>query len=481
MSRLASRRAKDTTKFRLSGDYSKLYTSLVQQLAPGVTGIDGLPGYRGRFDTEEGFTTDFRSKQWGVALHVDQELDFAKLVSITSYRSSKGTYNTDLDNTPAPVFSGIVHQRTNDFTQELQLLSNSGSDVKWVLGAFYFHGKAGNDPVNLAGAPAAPFPYVDMYGIQKVNSGSIYGQATKELFAATNLTVGLRYTNEKVSINGRIDAPGAGTIFVQPTQSQKLSRLTWRVALDHDFSNDIKGYISYNRGIKSGGFNLFLPTSEFKPETLDSYEAGLKTELFDRHLRLNMAGFYYDYKNIQVTTIQSGGTTSGNAAKARIYGVDFDFMARLGKLNLSGGGSYLNGRYRQYPGAIYYPQSPMDPLPSPVPNDAAGNPTTYTPKWTANAQADYTIPASFGDVTLSGSVAYFSGSSADPFNTIRNPSYTLLNSSVSWKVSDNLSARLWVRNITDANYVSARFASAFGTIQLPAPPRTYGGTISFEF
>ena len=136
--------------------------------------------------------------------------------------------------------------------------------------------------------------------------------------------------------------------------SLTIKKPTWRFALDHQFGPDVLGYISYNRGIKSGGFNILSPANPaYLPERLDAYEAGLKTELFDHHLRLNAGGFYYDYSNLQVTQFVGLSQSVVNGAKARIYGLDVDFTARLTTdLSLSGGFELLHATFTDYKNAV---------------------------------------------------------------------------------------------------------------------------------
>lgn len=85
------------------------------------------------------------------------------------------------------------------------------------------------------------------------------------------------------------------------------------------------------RGFKSGVYNLTNPVQPVvKPETLDAFELGVKSDLLDRRLRLNVAGFYYQYKNIQLFQVTARETVLGNAAKAKLYGVDVDVVASFG-------------------------------------------------------------------------------------------------------------------------------------------------------
>ena len=124
----------------------------------------------------------------------------------------------------------------------------------------------------------------------------------------------------------------AGFPAPQPAEDEAktFNKLTWRLALDHRFSDEVLGYVSYNRGFKSGSFAPnTVPILTLRPETLDAYEAGLKTDLFDRRVRFNIAGFYYEQKNLQVNQILSGVLEVYNASGARSYGFDADVQARV--------------------------------------------------------------------------------------------------------------------------------------------------------
>jgi iron complex outermembrane receptor protein len=476
------------TEIRLEGDYSYTRNDLVYQTPQGLIAEDGQIGWLGKYITRNNnpyFTT---SKQYGGSLKIDRDLGFGRLVSISSYHKAEGLVVGDDDQTPLPLINYILNQPTSNYSQELQLLSPKQSKIQWAVGAFYFHDHAGFLPGTLSGTAFAPLTFFSYTGDQKVQSISVYGQATAPILPATNLTLGIRYTNDKAKFFGNL-VSDPGVLIPTEHESFSSNKPTWRVALDHKFSPDILGYLSYNRGVKSGGYNLFVPATSFAPEQLDAYEAGLKTELFDRKLRLNLASFYYNYKNIQVTIDEEAALSVANAAAARIYGLDFDFQAKLFKnLSISGGGSYLNGKYKSYDNAVYYPPSVFDgvpaniaPLIAPGGKGATGFPTVYTPKWTGNVQADYLVPTSIGDFTLSGSLAYYDGANSTAYGEARLPRYTLVNSSLNWKITQNWGATLWVKNLTNAYYMNALIATGNGNQQLPALPRTFGGSVSVKF
>src|SRR3546814_8509937 len=101
------------------------------------------------------------------------------------------------------------------------------------------------------------------------------------------------------------------TLVLDPERTKTLvsKKPTWRLSLDYQFSPEILGYLSYNRGVKSGGFALGTSPSNnlgYQPEQLNAYEGDLKTELFDRKLIFNTASFYYDFKKLQVQPVDPG-------------------------------------------------------------------------------------------------------------------------------------------------------------------------------
>jgi iron complex outermembrane receptor protein len=251
--------------------------------------------------------------------------------------------------------------------------------------------------------------------------------------------------------------------------------------LDHEFAPEVNVYASYNRGIKSGGFAVFEPGSKgYAPEQLDAYEVGVKTDLFGHKLFLNISGFYYDYKNIQVTQAGVGFVDTVNAAAARIYGLDMDFQAAVtDRLRVSGGLGLLNSKFTKFDNAVTYGPNAGPAIIIP---DASGNHTPLSSPVSGNLTAEYTLPTSVGDFRIGGTVSYNDGSYMDVGNRLRYPSYTLVNAYIGWKdVNKHLGARLWVNNLTNETYYIQRYTTALGDLQMQAPPRTVGGTLSVNF
>ena len=240
-------------------------------------------------------------------------------------------------------------------------------------------------------------------------------------------------------------------------------------------------YASYNRGFKSGGFNAAAPTDPaYKPEKLDAYEVGIKSDLFDRHLRFNVAGFYYNYRNLQVIKYTGTVTTIYNGASARVYGLDADFEARLNSnFSLSGGLTLLHDRFTDFPAAVIATQVPGGVITTI--GSAKGNRLPQTPDIAGNISADYHLPTSFGEVGLNVSYSYNDGYFTQPDNNLRQPSYNTVAATLRIELHNGLGLRLWGRNLTNALIAQNLSAGQFNSVVSYAAPRTFGATLTGKF
>jgi iron complex outermembrane recepter protein len=482
-----------TTEIRLTADYSRLNsTGTDYQLREGVIGADGVTSNPGKRKTNTDYKNIGDNDIYGASLRVDQDLDFARLVSISGYRHVKGNFHLDQDATPLPLVRADINQFAESYSQEVQLLSPKSSKIDWLLGGYYFHAKYAYTPLTIAGLAAAPLPSIDLFGSQKTDSYSAYGQVTYPILENTKITAGLRYTHEKQGTNGRTESggvvfphapnalcPGATT---DCPQTQSINKLTWRVAIDQQFSDDVLGYLSYNRGIKSGGFNMInAGTPGYRPEILDAYEAGLKMQFLDRRVRLNMAAFIYDYQDIQVFNITGGGAVlTTNAAAARVHGFDGDLTIKASQnLTISAGLGILDGKYTDFPNATFTPASPLQGGQTVV--DATGNRMIYAPKVSGNFTVDYRVPTSMGEFGINASVSQRGKVYVSAANRLAIPSYAVVNGTLSWTSNDeHFGVQVWARNLFNKDYYINRTEQALGDIQFLAPPRTIGVTLSVK-
>ncbi len=477
-------------QFRLILDYAVTHYIPNYTLAPGTTPL-GPPSHPVPSQDIVGIYQPFGdTHSGGASFQVRDDVGFAQLVSISAYRRAVAVSQSSAQLTSDPDFSisTIVGERNSQISQEFQLLSLPNSSINWATGTYLYADNAGfSPPVNVTGALAAPFSYVDIYDIQKAYSAAFYGQATVTITTDTELTVGARYTVERRDFRGvqTVGIPGYGSEAVDDAEHALYKTPTWRVALDHHFTPDLMGYVSYNRGFKSGGFNDDLvPTVAFKPETLDAYELGGKSTLLDGRVSVDTAAFLYNYKNIQAIEYGSNGLEFiYNAASARLYGIDLAGKVKLFQyLTLTPAVELLNTEYTSFPNA-----ADSTPLPGGgtayTTASAKGHELPLAPKVTYSLSADYLVPCGvYGDVTVSATYAYDDGFFGEPDNRLHQPAYHVLDSQIAWKsYSGVYSVRLWGKNLTNAEYTTSIGSQPNGDFAVFAPPRTYGVTVSTSF
>ena len=299
---------------------------------------------------------------------------------------------------------------------------------------------------------------------------------------ATSLTTGVRYTSDRQSVVG-----GAYNNFGQlagttADQHATFNKPTWRAALDHNFTPDLMSYVSYNRGFKSGVYNATAPKDPaVNPSVIDAYELGVKSQWLGGRVRLNGAAYYYKYNGVQLSLTIGPATHLLNAAKAQVKGADLDFeIIPVDRLTFSGGVSYADSKYTDFPNAPYARQNPAGGFLI-TPADGSGNRLIYTPVWTFTTGAQYSIPTQYGTYGMAVNYAYSGGYFGDPANVFFQPSYHLVNTSLDWTSSnDKWNVRLWAKNLNDAHYyIQYAFYSQTATAS-PAPPRTFGITLDYK-
>ena len=498
----------DNTEIRLSGNYAKTVNSGINgQPVPGARTLPftGGLGYPGRFNNWSDHKSVGKSEIRAVALHVNHDFDAFHFVNISSYNKTTGFANVDVDLSPAPLLSADFDQSSKTFTQEIQLQSPASSKLQWVVGGYYYHRDV-SQLVNLRGLFLAPLPDgVDQLAKSKVRSKSLFAQATYPLGEQTNFTAGFRYSWEKITGTAS-DFLGGTSIPADPrngtVDSFDYGKPTWRLSLDHKFTPDIMAYASYNRGTKSGNYSLSAGidalASPYLPEQLDAYEVGLKTQLFDRDVRLNLSAFYYDFKNYQFQKFLGGAAFVFNGPGAKSYGGEIELEVRpTSRLTLNGNIGLLHTRIDDFPGAPNSCRSnatgvtdeggffcdPVTGESTTVPFNAVGNRLPNAPEVSGNAGFNYVLPTTSGSFQFAANVYHFGGAPAEIGNRLNYRSYTTLSGSITWTdPADQFSVRVWGRNLTN-QYFYSQISALPGTIDLgvPAAPRTYGVTIGYDF
>jgi iron complex outermembrane receptor protein len=488
----------DTTHITLAGDYYRLKTDvgLARVVLPGVIGFGGTT-FKGEYNPQTNFRPFFDSESYGGSLKIVQDVGFGDLSSLTAYRRVKTNSRLDQDGTPFNVVDGPLVERFDTLQQEFLLQGKSGK-LNWTTGLFYYWADAGLKPLFVRSDFVPPLNF-RLFSSMVTNSYAAFAQGTYALGDATNLTVGLRYTIDRRTVTGIETAEAGnplpfGTVIADTRtdnvpDSQLNKKLTWRFAIDHKLSDDVMIYASYNRGFKSGLFNTANPfQGAIEPEQLDAYSAGFKSEFLDRQVRLNVEGFYYDYKGIQLAAIDTGITKILNAASARVYGLDGEltFSPRLntGRLDLSFGFSVLHAKYKSFTNAPFSSQNPAFPFGNLTSiGDASGNDMLRAPKWTLSTQFDYSHPVGDGKLGLNATWYHNSGFFFDVQNSFAQKSYDLVNGEIRYSFpGDSVTLRVFAKNLFNKSYLTqADTTSALGSQGFYGDPRTYGVGFSFKF
>jgi iron complex outermembrane receptor protein len=478
-----------TTKVTLSADFgvSQGEQGVGLSPLPGTIGLDGVTSNSGFYNTAVDPNDQYKTTQYGGSIKIEQDLGWSRLMSITAARRSRSPFQLDQDATPLPLIGADIQGRDRSFSQELQLLSTTQSKLQWIAGLYYLNDVSGYQPLGLTGLALGGLPYSDIFSTQKLRSYSGFGQATIEVVEATHLTMGVRYTSDHRSIAGDTVVPvgpgGAPVAIMPSSQTATFSKPTWRLALDHQFTDEILGYVSYNRGFKSGVFDsLAYANPAVKPEVLDAYEAGVKSEFFNKRLRINAAAFDYKYKDIQIDQLKEGVSTLLNAAKAKIYGADLDvtYVPASG-LTLGSGIEFLHARYDAFPNApLYTPLPTGGDLSSSF--DATGKTAVRSPDFVGNFTVDYRYTLLQGTVDFSAGDYYNSGFYWNPDNRVKQTAYNLVNSSLTWTAPKQIwDVRVWGKNLLSRRYYSFETDQSFGDDASPAAPLTFGIAFGYHY
>lgn len=271
--------------------------------------------------------------------------------------------------------------------------------------------------------------------------------------------------------------------FVAPDREKSYNKLTFRASLDHRFSRQVMAYASFNRGFKGGGFTTAQPgTDPYRPEVIDAIEVGLKTDLLDRRLRVNVAGFHYDYSDIQIQVLRGGSIGIINGPSAKIYGVDMDFQAVISDaFRLSGGVGWTHSRFGRFIGCQV--GTPLGGTPVNVAGDCSGNQLPLASEWLANFNADYTVDLGSGSLNFNGNIYYIDGFYPESDNIVEQKAYAQLGASVRWTSEDeHFTLSAFGKNLTNRRVINFESTTADGThAGFFSAPRTYGVSAGFKF
>lgn len=289
----------------------------------------------------------------GNAICSDQSLQFDRSNQYNSSWSAETILTSDFDGPFNFLLGGIYadyHLTENSYYVNAFPIDY----LTGVLGAFTAATNAsGPLPPSFLGTPFFRNNTDDL----KITSYGLFGEAYFEFSDRLKLTAGLRYNNDKKSVTARSTLASflvphslTGDIFASPfvgsfdadpgtpgnqiiqARSVKFNKLTGRAVLDYKITDDNLLYASYSRGYKSGGINpplqpIFAVPESFRPEQVDAFEIGSKNTFGNGALQLNVTGFYYKYKDLQLSKIVARTAVNDNVS-ADIYGFEVEGIVR---------------------------------------------------------------------------------------------------------------------------------------------------------
>ena len=510
---------KDVTAYRASAEWTP-NDSLFFRLAWDRVEDDSSPrhGHRevnsttggytppaNEYDTYAGITGEQKVVTEGVSLTGEYRVnDMLTLKSITAYRSGDTETIIDFDQTPLPTLDVPAIYSDDQFTQEFQALF-TGDRWSGVAGVFYLDGTSSGAFDTIAGNLGLA---IAAAGSVDTKSFSVFGDFSYDISDRLHVSLGGRYTKDDKDASvlrlfylGATPTPYTGgvarPIFATRTDytaSDSFEKFTPRASISYDFSEEITGYASVSQGFKSGGWDMrgdaaLVPqtVNGYQPETVTTYELGLKGSAFDRRMNFASAVFYSDYKDQQITTQQVAtapavgiASVVDNAGASTIYGFELEGSAFLTDditANFSLG--YLKNEFDEFITRIT--GTPVDISDTREPQNS--------PEWSAYYGMTWRGDIMGGEIRVTPSLSYRSDyhlfDTPDPI--LDQDGYVLADASVVWIApSKQWEVGLFGRNLTDVRYKVGGYSFPGATYNnsisaFYGPPTTYSARLTYRF
>ena len=501
------------------------------------------------FDRITDVDTDLRAKQelGGVSLVGRLDLGGTELTSVTAWRFWNWDPSNDRDFIGLPITPVSANpSQQRQFSQELRLGSSGERRLDYTVGLFYFRqtidtqgrqvqGPAasrfllnpGNVPPGASGCAtpttAACNPAV-LDGLTATNaigftntSAALFGKLTWNVSDTFQISPGLRLNYDKKDGSYvSVVTTGTGSTTLNADQRGVLAPQSYQPAFDNwnlsgditaawRVTPDVNAYATFARSYKSGGINLsglpldgnnnpILAAATVKPEKVNHFELGLKTQAFDRRATFNIAAFRTEISDYQATVTNGQlGVLRGylaNAGKVRTQGVELDSAFRpTARLNVYLNAAWTDATYRRFVDAPCPPEL-TGGANSPANCDISGQKLPGVSEWAFSYGAEYGVPAQVagldGQFYLGYDGSYRSSFSSNPSPSIYTQvrGYSLSNFRFGYKARDSWNVFAWLRNAFDRDYFEVLAVGSGSTgliVGQPGDPRTYGLTVSRSF
>jgi iron complex outermembrane recepter protein len=512
-------------------------------------------------------------KQYEQLLKLELDTGIGTLRSISGFTVGKLRTFFDFGGSYVPDSYSASIIRDQTLQESLDFTIDAIDNVDLIVGGTYYNIKTKYDGLPntayLGPASYAPFTYpnpalqaVPLSDYRKASetdffrtkeAWALFADATFHATDRLSISLGGRYSHETQDVSGlknnfvTATGPALGSLLSTPytrassAKTSDYSKFTPRASIVYEVLANTNIYASYSKGFRGGEWNSVIPSDnpalwfDVKQEDVTAYEVGVKS--LGRRLRFELAGFYYDYKNLQVSFTQNVNNvavvTLQNAPSAEIYGSEASVDYAVNEnFSVRAGATWLHARYGDrfiFTGAGVNPALPGfnsngDPLKTfqniTISQDLSGLPMARSPNFTAFIGADYLIPDREGGWRFSGNVKYTSSyvvtnpsvwGGDRTFNTrvltdpnaipnnaevlagtpyvgqaskqrARQGDFVLINASVTWTDPEGRTyVRLWGNNLTNEKYRTHYNPISTGTYAPIAEPMTYGATAGYKF
>ena len=476
----------------ICGDFCN-YAGFQSPAQPGFLGPLSPNGYQQSLSRDE---VDLEA--YGFSGTVDWQLgDNLGLTSITAYRAYDAFFGNDDDYSPLAHSLGRSNVDFWSFSQELRL-SGSAMDglVDYTIGGFYQKQESVYLTFQDLRYAAPGFPPFIATDTLPADTKAAFAHVSVNPTDALTLTAGIRYTDESKENTYERNTP-AGTphpllgSLNNITGTYSGDRFDYRLGAQYRFSDDVMAYAQYSTGFKGGGVSprpfAAAQVIDFGPESLNSYEVGIKSDLFDRILRLNLTGFYMRYNDIQLNLLECPDISPAlprpcpitrNVGAANITGFEAEAFVRPGGgFQLDASVSHVDFDFRESAEARL--ASVGIPL---------GDTTPYNPDWKWSLGVQYEIDlGESGYLTPRFDASYQSEiyTRSPNTETSRIDGYTLANARLTYEHPSDWQVALEVTNLFDKYYYVTSFdligAGAGLVAAQPGRPREWAVSIRKNF
>ncbi len=455
---------------------------------------------------------------WGLTSNLKVGYESGTLNVITGYRGLHQLMAIDFpfagfgalqpfDQSPIGQFALAQDLHTNQFSQEVKWTAEVGR-LKYSTGLFYLHEKSNNDfgaagnfgalgfLFGLPTLPSLPATLGDETAVNETTSTAAYFQGDYSLADAWTLTFGGRYTHEQKKLSARSNVPGGGfdTAAIQAAgflTDLSVNEFTPRVAINYKMDSNVMFYASATRGFQGGGWNgLAFKAADynhFNPETVWSYEAGMRSESSDHKVRFNVNLFQENVNAYQLLSDNGSSFVTRNAADFEAHGIEAELAWRpMDRLTIEANVGLMSAKYKNPSADVAAQQAGCrDGVAALCLNgivDASGNLATpsNTPHSTGSLHAMYDWTAGSYTITANAGLQYVGsqnvGTEGSPAGF--DPSYTTYDLGVTAKDNGSgLSYTAECRNCGGKNWGTAYlFGYKYWNV-----PGTYGLRVNYKW